>query len=498
MSDHHHDHHHDHEWDASAFQEYEPLEGIDQITLRSAGLDVGSSTTHLTLSSLVLRRRGAELSAQLVVAERTELYRSPIALTPYRADTLIDADALEVFLDSAYADAGFTPADIDTGVVIVTGEAANRANAQQLAGRFAERSGAFICVSAGPHYEALLAAHGSGAADLSRARGSTVLNIDIGGGTTKLSVVTQGEVTATAAFSVGARLVAFDARERLTRVEPPARWMLDELGAPAGVGDELPPELQERLAGRMADLLFEVLLPGKRSLLLDRLWVTEPLPAEAVAGVDTVVLSGGVSEYVFGREKSDFGDLGRLMGGRIRARLGREGLLGRTESLGQGIRATVLGAGQHSIQASGVTSFLDDQDVLPATALKVVAATVDTPKGLAAELQGAAARFEVDGRMPALVYALAVESRVDYAFLRGLAEQLREAARDDVPLFVVLDVDVAHALGRILRNELGWRTPLVVLDGLTVGELDYLDIGRPLGPGLTVPVTVKSLTFLTR
>jgi ethanolamine utilization protein EutA len=459
---------------------------------------VGSSTTHLTISSLVLKRRGAELSAQLVVAERTELYRSAIALTPYRADALIDADALEVFVDAAYADAGFTPADIDTGVVIVTGEAANRANAEELAGRFAERSGAFICVSAGPHYEALLAAHGSGAAELSRARSSTVLNIDIGGGTTKLSVVRQGEVTGTGAFSVGARLVAFDARARLTRVEPPARWMLDDLGSSVDVGDELPGELQERLAGRMVDLLFEALLPGERSALLDRLWVTEPLPAEAMAGVDTVVLSGGVSEYVFGREASDFGDLGRLVGGLIRARLAGEGLLDRTESLGQGIRATVLGAGQHSVQASGVTSFLDDQDVLPATALKVVAATVDSPEGLAAELEAVAARFAVDGTMPALVYALTVESRVDYAFLRGLAEQLRKVAAPDVPLFVVLDVDVASALGRILRSELEWRTPLVVLDGLGVGALDYLDIGAPLGPGLTVPVTVKSLTFLTR
>jgi ethanolamine utilization protein EutA len=43
--------------------------------------------------------------------------------------------------------------------------------------------------------------------------------------------------------------------------------------------------------------------------------------------------------------------------------------------------------------------------------------------------------------------------------------------------------------------ELGRREPLVVLDGIDVAELDFLDIGRPMGASGSFPVTVKSLTF---
>jgi ethanolamine utilization protein EutA len=207
-------HRHDFET-APAPAEAQAMDGLEQFTLHSAGLDVGSATSHLTISRVILKRRGAALSNQWVVAERTELYRSDVALTPYRDDARIDADWLQNFFDNAYRKAGFTPSDVDTGVVIVTGEAANRPNAEELATRFAARSGLFICVAAGPHYEALLAAHGSGAVALSTGTTAKVLNADVGGGTTKLSLVANGAVLHTGAFSVGARLVACDDSGRL-------------------------------------------------------------------------------------------------------------------------------------------------------------------------------------------------------------------------------------------------------------------------------------------
>lgn len=495
--DHGHGHGHSHAWETEPVpKDAVELDGIERFTLYSAGLDVGSATSHLTISRLVLKRLGVELSNQLVVAERIELYRSPVALTPYSADTLIDAAALQDFFDASYREAGFTPARVDTGVVIVTGEAANRPNAEELATRFAARSGAFICVAAGPHYEALLAAQGSGAVALSEP-GRRVLNVDIGGGTTKLSVVRDGEVEHTGAFSVGARLIAHDGDGRLTRVEPPGRWMLDRLGSTLDVGDIVDEPLLDALTGLMVDLIVQVIAQQPRDELLRRLWVTDDLPADAFDGIETVVFSGGVSEYVYGRATAAFGDLGLRLGGELRNRLDSTGLGDRVLEPAQGIRATVLGAGQHSVQASGVTSFLDD-DLLPVAGLKVVTATVADPTGLADALAATAQRFEIDGHLPQVAYAFAVAADPDYRLLRGIAEELVKVADPDRPLFVVLDADVAHALGRILRVEVGWTGQLVVVDGLAVGDLDYVDIGRPLGAVGTVPVTVKSLTFLTR
>ena len=475
----------------------EAVDGLERLTLHSAGLDVGSATSHLTISRVVLRRRGAELSNQFVVAERTELYRSDVALTPYRDDARIDADRLQIFFDEAYREAGFAPTDVDTGVVIVTGEAANRPNAEELATRFAERSGSFICVAAGPHYEALLAAHGSGAVEMSSGTATPVLNVDVGGGTTKLSLVADGAVLQTGAFSVGARLVAYDNSQRLTRVEPPGRWMLDRLGTTVDVGDVLPTALQDDLAQLMAELVLQVVLQRPRDPLLDRLWVTDELAPELFSGIDSIVFSGGVSEYIYGRDSTDYGDLGLRLGNAVRQRLDATAPGVTIAQPAQGIRATVLGAGQHSIQASGVTSFLDE-DVLPAAALKVVAARVDDPAGLGLALRSTAQRFELDGMTPRMAYALSIDAPIDYRLLRAIAEQLASVAASGDELIVIVDADVAHALGRILRAELHWSGPLVVVDGIAVGDLDYVDIGRPLGPGLTVPVTVKSLTFLTR
>src|SRR5207245_4429823 len=91
--------------------------------------------------------------------------------------------------DGPYAAAGWTREMVDTGAVIATGEAARKDNAAAIVGLFSGQSGRFVCATAGHHLEALLAAHGSGAVAVSRSPETPlVLNIDIGGGTTKLAV----------------------------------------------------------------------------------------------------------------------------------------------------------------------------------------------------------------------------------------------------------------------------------------------------------------------
>src|SRR5919198_4641356 len=103
---------------------------LDNVDLTTVGVDVGSSTSHLLFAHLHLQRLTESLSSRFVVVEREVLHRSPILLTPYRADGLIDIDALEEFVLRAYADAGMERSDVDTGAVILTGAALERANAR--------------------------------------------------------------------------------------------------------------------------------------------------------------------------------------------------------------------------------------------------------------------------------------------------------------------------------------------------------------------------------
>src|SRR5262249_60684819 len=127
------------------------------------------------------------------------LCASGIALTRYRSEADIDEARLGAIIDDAYHAAGIDPSGIDTGAVILTGEALRRDNAKAIAGIVAEKGGDFVCATAGHHMESMLAAYGSGAATVSSAEGKRILNIDIGGGTTKPAGGEQRKGVATAA-----------------------------------------------------------------------------------------------------------------------------------------------------------------------------------------------------------------------------------------------------------------------------------------------------------
>src|SRR5689334_9315848 len=195
----------------------------DNVELTTVGIDIGSSTSHLMFARVHLQRLGTALSSRFVVVDRKVLWQSPILLTPYLPDYTIDVDELAGFIGSAYPYAGLEPSDVDSGAVILTGEAIKRHNARAIADLFSEEAGRFVCASAGHHMECQLAAHGSGAVALSRGHKARLINIDIGGGTTKLALIEDGQLIATLAIAVGGRLLVEDPKAGLTRIEDPAR-----------------------------------------------------------------------------------------------------------------------------------------------------------------------------------------------------------------------------------------------------------------------------------
>src|ERR671924_392306 len=214
-----HDHDHDHDFDPGAV-EANPLWLQDNISLTSVGIDIGSAGTQVIFSRLHMRRMSEDLSSRYFVVKRETLYQSPVALTPYASETRIDEEAVGRLIDEAYAGAGMHPDAVDTGSVILTGEALRRENAQAIGELLAEMGGEFVCAAAGHHMEAMLAAYGSGAAKRSHDEDCHLLNVDIGGGTTKLAVVAHGHVEQTAAIHIGGRLIVVDADGVITRLDP--------------------------------------------------------------------------------------------------------------------------------------------------------------------------------------------------------------------------------------------------------------------------------------
>jgi ethanolamine utilization protein EutA len=498
------DHDHDHDDIGPDAPGRDPLWMQDNVSLLSVGMDIGSSGTQVIFSRLNLRRLAEDLTSRYFVVSRETLYQSPVSLTPYQSEERIDEEGLAAIIDRAYEDARVHPDNIDAGVVILTGEALRRENAEAIAGVLAEQGGEFVCATAGHHMEAMLAAYGSGAAAASHDGDRRILNVDIGGGTTKLALVERGRVTATAAIHIGGRLQVVDASGRIVRLDPAGRQHAADAGFSWRHGDAVSAPDMARVAESMADTLVSALVRRPAPPVVERLYLTDPLP-DARDDIDGVMFSGGVAEYVYGRETRDFGDLGRLLGQALRSRIDSGALPWPLLPPGECIRATALGASEYSVQLSGNTIFISDHAaLLPRRNLQVLqppfvfGAAIDE-SALAKSIRAHFTAFDlVEGETEA---ALAFRwqgpplyERVA-AFARGLVAALPATIAKCKPLYVVLDGDIAQTLGHILRDEMRVASEILVIDGVTLWDFDYIDLGRIRLPSQTVPVTVKSLVF---
>jgi ethanolamine utilization protein EutA len=489
--DHDHDHDYDHQHDAAIDENALWLQ--DNIALTSVGIDIGSAGTQVIFSRLQMRRMGEDLSSRYFVVSRDTLYQSPVALTPYLDEARIDDEGVGRIVDDAYAAAGLHPDSIDTGSVILTGEALRRENAQAIGEALAEIGGEFVCAAAGHHMEAMLAAYGSGAAKVSHDMGARVLNIDIGGGTTKLALIDHGRILETAAIHIGGRLLVADGV--ITRLDPQGRELARRAGLELQLGGPVSAEQLDRLAASMAEALCRAIL-GERELYL-----TEPI--QDLRAIKGVMFSGGVGEYVYGREQRDFGDLGRRLGQEMRKRLDR--LPGRLLPPGECIRATAFGASEYSVQLSGNTVYVSEPgELLPRKNLQVLQpparleGKIDAAQLAAAIADHLRAFDVVEGEAE---FALAFQWRGEpaferlSAFARGIVDALPKTVAAGKPIYLILDGDVAQTLGAILKEDWKLASEVLVLDGVALRDFDYVDLGRIRVPSNTVPVTIKSLVF---
>ncbi|HTA46292.1 MAG TPA: ethanolamine ammonia-lyase reactivating factor EutA [Bryobacteraceae bacterium] len=423
----------------------------DQISLLTVGVDIGSSTSHLMFSRIVMER----LDSRYVVASRETLYESDILLTPFANADTIDAAALGDFIASQYRAAGVDPGIIDTGALILTGLAVKRQNARAVGDLFSRDAGKMVAVSAGDSLEAIMAAHGSGAVARSLRESSTVLNLDIGGGTSKIAVCAEGKVVAQIAVEVGARLVRTEG---------------------------LPPSSRCALAGGMADRLMET-IQG---------WLPAGLH------IDCITVSGGVSEYFYEAETRDFGDLGSELAAAVRNRLRQWGV--RIESPEQRIRATVIGASQYTTQVSGGTIYVSPLTTLPLRNIPVIAPEMDLDReriesdDVAKAVRESMRRLDLtDSTTPIAVFVpwrgSATFARLD-AFCRGIAEAL-----GNLPIVLASDGDTGGLIGIHFHEELQIPNAVVSIDNLELREFDYIDIGTLLDLSGAVPVVIKSLLF---
>ncbi|HEX3972884.1 MAG TPA: ethanolamine ammonia-lyase reactivating factor EutA, partial [Stellaceae bacterium] len=213
-----------------------------------------------------------------------------------------------------------------------------------------------------------------------------------------------------------------------------------------------------------------------------------------------LTFSGGVSEYIFGTEPQQFGDIAMPLAKAMIKELTTRAKLQLIDP-GQRIRATVIGASQFTIQVSGKTIYLSDPSRLPVHGVPVMHVgriAEEQPDKLAEAIRQGFIGLDLEPDSRAAV-AFSWQGDPSYERLAATGKAIIAAAAPKgvrtEPLFLMIDGDIGRTLGRLLSEELGLPGPLVSIDGVQLQDLDYVDVGELMSPPGVVPVVIKSLLF---
>ena len=441
--------------------------------LLSVGLDVGTTSTQLVVSRLCVENRAGSFSVpEMDITQRQVLYKGQVHFTPLLDEALVDAQAIQKLVDAEYLRAGIRREDVDTGAIIITGETSRKENARAVLSQLSGYAGDFVVATAGPDLESVLAAKGAGAVALSRDTGKTVLHMDIGGGTSNLSLIRDGKIEKTGCFNVGGRLLKLNNSGKIYYVSEVLRGISD-----LKVGDTPPLHQLEALGETLTQVLEMAAGLRPATDLLTQLSTAEAGPWRPPGEPVVISFSGGVADCIETEgDWLEFGDLGRILGRAIRKSL----LCAGEYALGkETIRATVIGAGCHSTQLSGSTVFIRNLH-FPLKNLRVIPvdARAETLPGEPTE-------------EPSVLFLRGI-SAPKYADVAAFARRIA-AARPIESVFICVEADMAKALGQCLATLLPPEREILCIDRVRLPSESYLDVGAPVGPAL--PVVVKTLVL---
>lgn len=482
-------------------------ENVNCQSIISVGIDIGTTTTQLVISRMTIRNTAPGSSVpRMEITDKEVLHRSKIYFTPLLDHHIIDAAAVSGIVEEEYRTAGLTPGDIDTGAVIITGETAKKENARKIVESMAGLAGDFVVATAGVNLESILAGKGSGAAQYSKEKRCVTVNVDVGGGTANIGVFKEGRVIDTACINIGGHLIELEpCTDKIIYIADPARIVLRECGFQWQVGDRVGIEELKTVARHMAGSIVEAITSTDISDMTRELLMTPQLKLDYP--VEIVMFSGGVADYVYSdfqpisvAQVSRYGDIGPLLGWAIREESARAGIS--LERPGETIRATVIGAGAHSVDISGSTITVEDT-ALPIRNVTVVSPfsreMPQSPAEIADQIKRAVHRVISDGSAESVALAMEGPKTISFQAIQDLAEGLVQGMAGFIskerPLIVVLRKDCAKVLGQTLQLKLGHAADVICVDQVEVGEGDFIDIGKPIMGGRVVPVVVKTLVF---
>ncbi|MRH41123.1 ethanolamine utilization protein [Aquibacillus halophilus] len=482
----------------------------EDMWIMSAGIDLGTSTTKLIFSSLKLSRQSSLVALpRYAISDRKLLYKSEIMNTPIRPGTdEIDMEKITLWLNKEYKKSGINQSDIKTGAVIITGETANKRNAENITHALAEKSGDFVVASAGADLESLLAGKGAGAQERSNHIHGVVANLDIGGGTSNVSFFHRGKYLGSITFHVGGRLICLKKDGTLNYISDSIQTWLGQNSYELKLGQTVSFSFLRELMQRWSEsflsyLTGDVLDTSAKELVMEQ-------PIDDLPVIEEVMISGGIGKLMNQpapeslEEMARYGDVGPMLASSLQLVLNNYPSI-RVIKPQQTNRATVIGAGMQSTEISGSTVFIEP-GLLPLRNLPVLRLDLDTyqvshPKILKLTIvkllhQG----IELFGDSTSPPFAIAIKGlgTCSYTSMRNLAEILSQEYKTTLPeseaLVVICEDDMAKALGQTLYMVCKGKPSILCIDQISIDFGDFIDIGEVLS-GAMVPVVIKTLAF---
>lgn len=469
--------------------------------LLSVGIDIGTSTTSLVFSKLVVENTASNFTVpRISIVDKEIIYRSNIYFTPLLSNNTIDAQRVKEIVEYEYKKAGIKKEDINTGAVIITGETARKENANEVLHSLSGFAGDFVVATAGPDLESIISAKGAGAQSYSKEHSTSVVNLDIGGGTTNLALFVRGDLMDTGCLDIGGRLVKMDSNNKIIYIAPKIEKLIKEKSIDLNLGDTATVNKLRPVVKEMVELIKETLFLKDKDKLLDMIVTNKTI--KNYGNISCVSFSGGVADYIYNEEEIDdyfkYNDIGILLGNEIKnSDIFQNLKLIKSEET---IRATVVGAGSHTTDISGSTITYTEEN-FPIKNLPVLKLTKEeeVKNILSKSVKDKLNWFKLENDLQNVAIAIEGKKNPSFIEINETAKELVDGMLDlidkKVPLVIIVENDMAKALGQSICALLNYKKNIICIDNINVDNGDYIDIGKPIANGKVLPVVIKTLVF---